>query len=29
MYELQNWLAKLTGLDTVSLAPAAGAQGEN
>ena len=28
MYELQNWLAKLTGLDTVSLAPAAGAQGE-
>ncbi len=28
MYELQNWLAKLTGLETVSLAPAAGAQGE-
>lgn len=28
MYELQNWLGTLTGLKTVSLAPAAGAQGE-
>lgn len=28
MYELQNWLATLTGLHTASLAPAAGAQGE-
>ena len=28
MYNLQNWLAILTGLDGVSLAPAAGAQGE-
>lgn len=28
MYELQNWLAKLTGLGAVCLAPAAGAQGE-
>jgi glycine dehydrogenase subunit 2 len=28
MYELQNWLGKLTGLTGVSLAPAAGAQGE-
>lgn len=28
MHNLQNWLAKLTGLDAVSLAPAAGAQGE-
>ncbi len=28
MYDLQNWLAKLTGLEAVSLAPAAGAQGE-
>lgn len=28
MYELQNWLATLTGLETSSLAPAAGAQGE-
>jgi len=28
MYELQNWLGTLTGLNTVSLAPAAGAQGE-
>lgn len=28
MFELQNWLATLTGLDAVSLAPAAGAQGE-
>ena len=28
MHELQNWLATLTGLDTVYLAPAAGAQGE-
>ncbi len=28
MFNLQNWLATLTGLDAVSLAPAAGAQGE-
>lgn len=28
MYNLQNWLATLTGLHTASLAPAAGAQGE-
>lgn len=28
MYNLQNWLATLTGLGGVSLAPAAGAQGE-
>ncbi len=28
MHDLQNWLAKLTGLAAVSLAPAAGAQGE-
>lgn len=28
MYNLQNWLATLTGLGAVSLAPAAGAQGE-
>jgi glycine dehydrogenase subunit 2 len=28
MYNLQNWLGKLTGLEAVSLAPAAGAQGE-
>lgn len=28
MYELQEWLATLTGLKNVSLAPAAGAQGE-
>jgi len=28
MFELQNWLAALTGLKNVSLAPAAGAQGE-
>jgi glycine dehydrogenase subunit 2 len=28
MYELQNWLSTLTGLGEVSLAPAAGAQGE-
>ena len=28
MYDLQYWLATLTGLDAVSLAPAAGAQGE-
>lgn len=28
MYNLQNWLMKLTGLGGVSLAPAAGAQGE-
>ncbi len=28
MYDLQNWLAKLTGLEAVCLAPAAGAQGE-
>ena len=28
MYNLQNWLATLTGLKGVSLAPAAGAQGE-
>lgn len=28
MYELQNWLGTLTGLPFVSLAPAAGAQGE-
>lgn len=28
MHELQNWLGKLTGLTSVSLAPAAGAQGE-
>ncbi len=28
MYNLQNWLSILTGLDAVSLAPAAGAQGE-
>lgn len=28
MYNLQNWLGELTGLKTVSLAPAAGAQGE-
>ncbi len=28
MHELQNWLGKLTGLPSVSLAPAAGAQGE-
>ena len=28
MYNLQYWLATLTGLDGVSLAPAAGAQGE-
>jgi glycine dehydrogenase subunit 2 len=28
MYNLQNWLATLTGLEGVSLAPAAGAQGE-
>jgi glycine dehydrogenase subunit 2 len=28
MYDLQRWLAEITGLDAVSLAPAAGAQGE-
>ena len=28
MYNLQNWLSTLTGLGAVSLAPAAGAQGE-
>lgn len=28
MFSLQNWLATLTGLSAVSLAPAAGAQGE-
>ena len=28
MYNLQNWLGTLTGLEAVSLAPAAGAQGE-
>jgi len=28
MYDLQRWLADITGLDAVSLAPAAGAQGE-
>jgi glycine dehydrogenase subunit 2 len=28
MYNLQNWLGTLTGLKAVSLAPAAGAQGE-
>lgn len=28
MYELQNWLSTITGLANVSLAPAAGAQGE-
>jgi glycine dehydrogenase subunit 2 len=28
MYDLQCWLAEITGLDAVSLAPAAGAQGE-
>ena len=28
MFELQNWLGTLTGLPAVSLAPAAGAQGE-
>jgi glycine dehydrogenase subunit 2 len=28
MYNLQNWLGTLTGLEGVSLAPAAGAQGE-
>ena len=28
MYDLQNWLSTLTGLGAVSLAPAAGAQGE-
>lgn len=28
MYDLQNWLAELTGLKGVSLCPAAGAQGE-
>jgi len=28
MYNLQNWLGTLTGLTSVSLAPAAGAQGE-
>ncbi len=28
MYQLQNWLAEITGLDKVSLQPAAGAQGE-
>jgi glycine dehydrogenase subunit 2 len=28
MFNLQNWLKALTGLDAVSLAPAAGAQGE-
>jgi len=28
MYQLQNWLAEISGFDAVSLAPAAGAQGE-
>ena len=28
MHDLQRWLAEITGLDAVSLAPAAGAQGE-
>jgi len=28
MYDLQRWLAEITGLDAASLAPAAGAQGE-
>lgn len=28
MYELQNWLAEISGFDAVSLTPAAGAQGE-
>jgi glycine dehydrogenase subunit 2 len=28
MYDLQRWLADITGLDAASLAPAAGAQGE-
>jgi len=28
MYQLQNWLAEISGLDKVSLQPAAGAQGE-
>ena len=28
MYDLQRWLAEITGLDAVGLAPAAGAQGE-
>jgi len=28
LFELQRWLAEITGMDAVSLAPAAGAQGE-
>ena len=28
MYQLQNWLAEISGFKAVSLSPAAGAQGE-